>query len=379
VCPRRRWPHPTWSRGSAPKVGAGKVDQLIGAAVQHCLHHVEALAKPDQFVVPPSHPEPHKIVTRSASLARIGDQLAIVAACAEEVGRDRQHWHARAMAVEQAVNEMQVARATASGAYREAAAEMRIDAGRECRDLQVDDRQRAEAIDASRRNYRTGFGHRSVSQSHADVGNEDREQGGGLRGAGILAHRWMLPGGPKKLRPPDRSSPARAGPLPRDEVRAPANVVPGISFSPGKMLRARLFSYGDTQRYRLGVNFNHIPVNAPKSPFQSNHRDGKMRSDGNLGGTTSFHPNSADLWANQPDFAEPPMPVDGDGTHWDHRVDDDHWEQPGNLFRKMPPAQQQLLVENTARAWVMHGRTSSSAISRTVCGRTHTGRAWRGH
>src|SRR6266851_2058557 len=131
---------------------------------------------------------------------------------------------------------------------------------------------------------------------------------------------------------------------------SPANIVPGISFSPDKMLQARLFSYGDTQRYRLGVNFNHIPVNAPKCPFQSYHRDGQMRTDGNLGGTLSFHPNSAGLWENQPDFAEPPLPVEGDAAHWDHRVDDDHWEQPGNLFRKMTPAQQQVLFENTARA-----------------------------
>jgi catalase len=116
------------------------------------------------------------------------------------------------------------------------------------------------------------------------------------------------------------------------------------------MLQGRLFSYGDTQRYRLGVNFNHIPVNAPKCPFQSYHRDGKMRTDGNLGGTLTFNPNSVGLWDNQPDFTELPMPVDGDGAHYDHRLVDDHWEQPGNLFRKMTPAQQQALFENTARA-----------------------------
>src|ERR1700726_4645166 len=131
---------------------------------------------------------------------------------------------------------------------------------------------------------------------------------------------------------------------------SPANIVPGIGFSPDKMLQGRLFSYGDTQRYRLGINFNHIPVNAPKCPFQSYHRDGKMRTDGNLGTTLSYHPNSDGLWGNQPDFDEPPMRLAGDGAHWDHRVDDDHWEQPGNLFRKMTPAQQQLLFENTARA-----------------------------
>jgi catalase len=131
---------------------------------------------------------------------------------------------------------------------------------------------------------------------------------------------------------------------------SPANVVPGIGFSPDKMLQARLFSYGDTQRYRLGVNFNHIPVNAPRCPFRSYHRDGLMRTDGNLGGTTSYNPNGAGLWDNQPDFAEPPLPIDGAAAHWDHRVDDDHWEQPGNLFRLMRPVQQQALFENTARA-----------------------------
>jgi catalase len=131
---------------------------------------------------------------------------------------------------------------------------------------------------------------------------------------------------------------------------APSNVVPGISFSPDRMLQARLFSYNDTARYRLGVNFNQIPVNAPKCPFMSYHRDGAMRVDGNLGGATSFNPNSAGLWDNQPDFAEPPLPIEGEAAHYDHYADDDHWEQPGNLFRLMTPAQQQALFENTARA-----------------------------
>ncbi|MGC1304017.1 MAG: catalase [Caulobacteraceae bacterium] len=131
---------------------------------------------------------------------------------------------------------------------------------------------------------------------------------------------------------------------------SPANVVPGIGFSPDKMLQARLFSYADAQRYRLGVNFNHVPVNAPRCPFHSYHRDGAMRTDGNLGGTRSYHPNSEGLWADQPDFAEPPMPIEGDAAHWDHRVDDDHWEQPGDLFRMMSGEQRQALFDNTARA-----------------------------
>jgi catalase len=132
---------------------------------------------------------------------------------------------------------------------------------------------------------------------------------------------------------------------------SPANIVPGIGFSPDKMLQGRLFSYGDTQRYRLGVNFNHIPVNAPKCPFHSYHRDGVMRTDGNLGATPNYWPNSKDAWiARDPRLAEPPLEWSGAAAHWDHRVDDDHYEQPGNLFRKMTSAQRQVLFENTARA-----------------------------
>jgi catalase len=131
---------------------------------------------------------------------------------------------------------------------------------------------------------------------------------------------------------------------------SPANIVPGISFSPDKMLQARLFSYADTQRYRLGVNFNHIPVNAPKCPFHSYHRDGAMRTDGNLGATATYFPNSRGEWTDQPDLNEPPLEIDGAAAHWDHRVDDDHYRQPGDLFRKMSSTQRQTLFDNTARA-----------------------------
>jgi len=54
----------------------------------------------------------------------------------------------------------------------------------------------------------------------------------------------------------------------------PANIVPGIGLSPDKMLQGRLFSYGDAQRYRLGVNHHLIPVNRARCPVHSYHRDG---------------------------------------------------------------------------------------------------------
>jgi len=130
----------------------------------------------------------------------------------------------------------------------------------------------------------------------------------------------------------------------------PANIVPGIGFSPDKMLQGRLFSYGDAQRYRLGVNHHLIPVNASRCPFHSYHRDGAMRVDGNYGSTLAYEPNSYGEWQEQPEFAEPPLSLEGAADHWNHREDDDYYSQPRALFHKMSSEQQNLLFANTARA-----------------------------
>ena len=131
----------------------------------------------------------------------------------------------------------------------------------------------------------------------------------------------------------------------------PANIVPGIGFSPDKMLQGRLFSYGDAQRYRLGVNHNQIPVNQARCPVHGYHRDGTMRVDGNYGGTLGYEPNSYGQWQEQSEFREPPFGLDGAADHWSHREDDDdYYSQPGALFRMMSPEQQKVLFENTARA-----------------------------
>lgn len=129
----------------------------------------------------------------------------------------------------------------------------------------------------------------------------------------------------------------------------PAAIVPGIGFSPDKMLQGRLFSYGDTQRYRLGVNHSQIPVNQPRCPVSSYHRDGAMRVDGNFGSTKHYEPNSLGLWQESPDVKEPPLELSGAAYSWNFRDDDsDYYTQPGNLFRLMSPQQQQVLFDNTA-------------------------------
>ncbi|RYG93941.1 MAG: catalase, partial [Alphaproteobacteria bacterium] len=106
---------------------------------------------------------------------------------------------------------------------------------------------------------------------------------------------------------------------------SPAHVVPGIGFSPDKMLQGRLFSYGDSLRYRLGVNHHQIPVNAPKCPYHSFHRDGAMRTDGNYGSAKGYQPNSFSEWQEQPPYKEPTLDITGSATHWDHREDTDYF------------------------------------------------------
>ena len=131
----------------------------------------------------------------------------------------------------------------------------------------------------------------------------------------------------------------------------PMNIIDGIGFSPDKMLQGRLFSYGDAQRYRLGVNHHLIPVNRPRCPFHSYHRDGQMRTDDNAGRTIGYEPNSYGEWHDQPHLKEPPLSVAGEVYNYDEReLDSDYYTQPGKLWRLMTAEDQRATCENTARA-----------------------------
>ena len=131
---------------------------------------------------------------------------------------------------------------------------------------------------------------------------------------------------------------------------SPANVVSGIGHSPDKMLQFRIFSYADAHRYRLGVNYEHLPVNRPQCPVHSYHRDGAMRFDDNGGGAVNYEPNSRGGPAENPPCVEPPLKIDGDAARYDHRDGNDDYAQPGALFRLMTAEQRARLCANIARA-----------------------------
>lgn len=130
----------------------------------------------------------------------------------------------------------------------------------------------------------------------------------------------------------------------------PSNIVPGIGFSPDKMLQARIMSYADAHRYRIGVNYASLPVNKPHSPVHTYHRDGSMRLDDNGGGAPNYEPNSFGGPVEDPGYREPPLAISGDADHYDHREGNDDYQQPGDLYRLMSPEQRSLLAENIYQA-----------------------------
>ncbi|MDP9009859.1 MAG: catalase [Pseudomonadota bacterium] len=131
---------------------------------------------------------------------------------------------------------------------------------------------------------------------------------------------------------------------------SPSNVVPGISWSPDKVLQARIVSYADSHRYRVGTHYEMLPVNRPKSAVNTYHRDGPMRFDAPKATDAYYEPNSFNGPRQVVRFAEPPLKIDGDAGRFDHHAGNDDYSQPGALFRLMTPQQQTRLFNNIAAA-----------------------------
>jgi catalase len=126
----------------------------------------------------------------------------------------------------------------------------------------------------------------------------------------------------------------------------PKNIAPGMSYSPDKMLQARLISYPDAHRYRIGVNYDTLPVNKAQCPMHTYNRDGAMRADGNYGSAPNYEPNSFGGPTQDPAYRERPRAVSGTVERHNHRSDGDYYSQPGNLFRLMPADAKERLIGN---------------------------------
>lgn len=141
---------------------------------------------------------------------------------------------------------------------------------------------------------------------------------------------------------------------------APSNTVNGIGLSPDKMLQGRILAYPDAHRYRLGANYEQIPVNRPIVPVHNHERDGFMNISGNGGDNPNYYPNSFDDIGVDKNYKEPPLGLDSDiaDIYDRNENDNDHYTQPGMLFRKVMTGQER---RNTINNFVasMSGITGS--------------------
>ena len=128
---------------------------------------------------------------------------------------------------------------------------------------------------------------------------------------------------------------------------APANIVPGMGYSPDKMLQARILSYPDAHRHRMGVNYDLLPVNKPKCPVHTYHRDGHIRFDENGGRAPNYEPNSFGGPTEDPRYRDVSWSIENYPVErYDHRLGNDDFTQAGDLFRLLAPDAQDRLIHN---------------------------------
>jgi catalase len=129
---------------------------------------------------------------------------------------------------------------------------------------------------------------------------------------------------------------------------SPAHVVPGLGYSPDKMLQGRLFAYHDAQLYRVGTNHQQLPVNRPRCPFHHRQRDGAMAAD-NGGAAPNYTPvEGAGLPSAGFGHGDSGWALEGVAGRHDPREGSDDHTQAGNLFRLLSPGEQRNLFDNIA-------------------------------
>lgn len=151
----------------------------------------------------------------------------------------------------------------------------------------------------------------------------------------------------------------------------PAHVIDGIGYSPDKMLQGRLLSYPDAHRYRLGTNYEQIPVNQCPYGHSNYQRDGLMQVGDNGGANPNYRPNSFDDIVVDESYKEPAMPMESTVADWFDRNenDDDHFTQPGILFSKvMNDQERKNTVSNIVSTMKdICGEKKDEIINRQLC------------
>lgn len=133
---------------------------------------------------------------------------------------------------------------------------------------------------------------------------------------------------------------------------SPSSMVPGIDVSNDRVLQGRLFSYPDTQRFRLGPNFQQLPINQPYRTNVSNYqRDGKGTFSENFGARTNYSPQSQDpngphQHSNDIRIKSAPFQLNGKTGRYPYRKLEDDFIQPRNLYHLLKGKEQDDLIKN---------------------------------
>ncbi|MEK6788917.1 MAG: catalase [Pseudomonadota bacterium] len=127
---------------------------------------------------------------------------------------------------------------------------------------------------------------------------------------------------------------------------APSNLVPGIEPSEDRLLQGRVFSYADTQFYRVGTNVMQLPINAPRAKVNSNNQDGSMNI-GNRTGTVNYQPSRIQNRADNAEYKYSQLPLSGT-TQQARTAKTQNFRQAGEFYRGLPKQEQLNLVSNLA-------------------------------
>jgi catalase len=153
---------------------------------------------------------------------------------------------------------------------------------------------------------------------------------------------------------------------------APGRAVPGITWSDDKVLQSRINAYQDAQRYRIGVNYDQLPINAPRCPFHLNSEGGSMNFTHDTGEVNYFGSSANDVGATAKEAPAFPYAsgeqVQGVRVKEDIGDNDGKWDdfkQAGDRWRDMGVVRKGLFVKNLAE-WLADPKTPPSVADRWV-------------
>ncbi|TWE12457.1 catalase [Rudaeicoccus suwonensis] len=148
---------------------------------------------------------------------------------------------------------------------------------------------------------------------------------------------------------------------------APSSIVPGIGFSPDKMLLGRAFAYADTQRYRIGPNYLQLPVNRPRvKDYNSYVQDGPMAYDFDGEDRPVYAPNSEGRgYSDQVGEVDGSWETDGEMVRaaYTPREKDDDFTQAGMLVREVWNDEQRAAFVETVAGHLL-GDVKSPVLER---------------